>query len=160
VSFFGWKRSKTAEVGGYPGLEIDDSPLKNSPCSILKILGRFIALAPMRLSHTCKVATNTAKPSMVGCVGCSRGSPRRRCSSVFCVSRSQRRTFWIYCCFGNFFKKKICFKSTAGLFFEKSRVLLPTLEYARTMRRVRDFVQSTRKISRYIYEIVIKYNYI
>ena len=96
MSFLGWKRSKTAEVGGCPGLEIDDSSFKNSPCSILENLGPCIALSPMRLRHTCKVATNAAETSIIGCVGCSRGSPHRRYSSVFCVSRSQKKPFWIF----------------------------------------------------------------
>ena len=64
-----------AEVGGCPGLEIDDFPLKNSPCSILENLGPCIALLPMRLRHTCKVATNAAENLIIGYVGCSRGSP-------------------------------------------------------------------------------------
>ena len=123
MSFLGWKRSKTAEVGGCPGLEIDDSPLKNSPCSILENLGPCIALSPMRLRHTCKVATIAAETSIIGCVGCSRGSPHRRYSSVFCVSRSQKKTFLDILLFCLFVLKNLILKSTAGL-FEKSCVFL------------------------------------
>jgi hypothetical protein len=128
--FFGLKRSKTAEIGGSPGLEstIPPSKIAHVASCFLENLGPFIALAPMRLRHTCKVATNSAKPTMGGCVCCSRGSPHRRFSSVFCVSRSKKGFFGSTVVSG-IRLIKIILKSPAGL-TEKFRVLLPknTLE--------------------------------
>ena len=105
----------------------------------------------MRLRHTCKVATNAAETSIIGCVGCSRGSPHRRYSSVFCVSRSQKKTFLDILLFCLFVLKKLILKSTAGL-FEKSCVFLPknTLERCVACVILYNLHESTRKISHYM----------